>query len=177
MSARSSLPAPRPGRRPGRGPAWGWAALILAGVALLTGTGPAAAHGVEAQAGSGPAAWVRAEYSDGEPMSYAKVRILDPQGQTFQVGNADGRGCFAWLPATAGPYRAVMDDGQGHRAEVSLDWSPGAKAEAPAAGQDGASGLRGQSPWARAAWGLSFLFWLGGAWFWWKGRAVAASRR
>jgi len=172
MSIRSLLlPSSRPGPRPGRGPSWGLMALALAGAALLAWSIPAAAHGVSAQTGRGPAAWVRAEYSDGETMSYAKVRVLDPQGQTFQVGNADERGHFAWLPSAVGTYRVVLDDGQGHRVEASLEWGAEGQAAPPTPTSANQPDLTGQPLWVRAIWGLSFLFWLGGAWFWWKGRA------
>lgn len=175
MSLRSfRLPSLRPGPRPGRGPSRALAALAL--TLGLVWAGPAAAHGVSAQTGRGPAAWVRAEYSDGEAMSYAKVRVLDPQGQTFQVGNADEQGNFAWLPTAPGSYRVVLEDGQGHRAEASLDWRAEAQAATPAPAPGNAPGLAGQPVWVRAVWGLSLLFWLGGAWFWWKGRARSQGR-
>lgn len=171
MSLRSFLlPSSRPGRRPGRGPSRGLATLAWAGLTLLVWVGSAAAHGVSVQTGQGPAAWVRAEYSDGEAMSFAKVRVLDPKGQTFQVGNADERGQFAWLPTGAGTYRVVLEDGQGHRVEANLDWNAESQAAPPAPALANQPGLTGQPLWVRAIWGLSFLFWLGGAWFWWKGR-------
>ena len=173
MRAQSHPPSPRSGLRPGRGPARGLAALVLAGLMLPLAAHPARGHGVAAQTGQGPAAWVRAEYSDGEPMSYAKVRILDPQGATHQVGNADARGAFAWLPEAAGGYRAVLEDGQGHRVEASLDWHPSepALAKVPAPPTPAPAGQAGQPLGARAAWGLSLVFWLGGAWCWWRGRS------
>lgn len=148
----------------------------MAGLALLAWVVPVMAHGVSVQTGRGPAAWARGEYGDGEAMSYAKVRVLDPQGQTFQVGNADEQGHFAWLPSTVGTYRVVMDDGQGHRVEASLDCGAEAQTGPPTPTSANQPGLAGQPLWVRATWGLSFLFWLGGAWFWWKGRARTKSR-
>jgi nickel transport protein len=150
-----------------------WLLVVAMGMGWC---GVAAAHGVSVQTGRGPAAWVRAEYSDGEAMSYAKVRVLDPQGQTFQVGNADEQGNFAWLPKTTGTYRVVMEDGQGHRVEASLDWSAEGQAAPPTPVSTPSPGLAGQPVWARAVWGLSCLFWLGGAWFWWKGRVRLKGR-
>lgn len=157
--AASHRPAPRPQPGGGTGPAH------LAGLLwLLLLPSLALGHGIELSAGRGAAAWARGEYSGGEPMSFAKARVLGPDGQTHQVGNTDAQGRFAWLPDRDGPWRVALDDGQGHRGEADLDWrtasgdSPG-----PTAGRDLPTG---QSFWSRAIWGLSFIFWLSGLAFW-----------
>lgn len=53
-------------------------------------------------AGTGTACWLRAGYAGNEPMAFAKVKVVNPQGQTHQVGNADAQGRFAWLPDQTG---------------------------------------------------------------------------
>ncbi|MFH1057747.1 MAG: hypothetical protein V1797_03575 [Pseudomonadota bacterium] len=157
-------PAPRP--RPGGG----------AGLALMAGLlwllllpAPAQGHGIELSAGRGEAAWARGEYSGGEPMSFVKARVLGPDGQTHQVGNTDAQGRFAWLPDRDGPWRVVLDDGQGHRGEAALEWRADVVA-APTAAAPPAEGLNGQPLWVRAVWGVSLFFWLSGLAFWRLGR-------
>lgn len=39
-------------------------------------------------------------YTDGRPMSLSKVQVLAPDGQIYQVGNADREGYFSFLPAS-----------------------------------------------------------------------------
>lgn len=150
---------------------WGpaLAALLLAGL-LFWAARPALAHGVSLEAGQGRAAWVLAQYSDGEPMSFAKVRVLGPGGQTHQMGNADATGRFCWLPDQPGQWTAVIEDGQGHRGQVSLDWTGG---DAPVASQRGGGEMAAQPLWTRALLGLSAIFCLAGLVFWLLGRRGA----
>jgi nickel transport protein len=110
---------------------------------------------------------VRAQYAGGEPMSYAKVRIINPEGRTHQVGNADARGRFAWLPDKDGRWRAVVEDGMGHRAELALVWQEGGEVKP---GRPAGAAPLGQPLWARVVWGLALIWFLGGAVFWLKGR-------
>lgn len=162
-------PAPRP--RPGGGAGLACIARIAraAGLLWLLLPAPALGHGMELSAGHGPAAWARGEYSGGEPMSFVKARVLDPDGQTHQVGNTDAQGRFAWLPDREGRWRVALDDGQGHRGEVGLDWRPGSgpAAEQPPADQ---AGPASQPLASRIVWGLSLIFWLSGLAFWRLGR-------
>lgn len=160
------VPQPRPGG--GAGPALA-PALAAALLWLLLLPPLALGHGIELRGGQGPAAWVRGEYSGGEPMSFVKARVLRPDGQTHQVGNTDAQGRFAWLPDRDGRWRVVLDDGQGHHGEIGLDWR---EVERPAATQPvgGDGGLAGQPLWVRATWGLSLILWLSGLAFWRFGR-------
>lgn len=150
---------------PGPGPA------PLAGLLLwlLVAALPlqASAHGVDLRAEKNQALVVRAEYDDGEPMSYAKVRIITPEGRTHQVGNADAWGRFAWLPGEDGRWRAVVEDGMGHRAELALFWQKGTEIK-----QSRPAGAipPGRPSWERVIWGLVLIWFLGGAVFWIKGR-------
>lgn len=157
---------------------WARLAFSLGLAALLCWAGlpaPASAHGVALEAKSGPAVIVSGLYSDGEAMSFAKVKITGPSGKTHQMGNADAGGRFAFVPQEPGPWQAVMEDGMGHRAETTWHQKPdqtapdAAAPAAPAAPADPA-GQAGEAPkWVRTVWGLSVLFWLSGLFFWWKG--------
>ncbi|MFH1036298.1 MAG: hypothetical protein V1806_17510, partial [Pseudomonadota bacterium] len=95
MSARDMNNLPGPGLAPGPGARLRlptWAAVAW----LLLAAGPALAHGVVLSQARGQAVLSIAEYQGGEPMAFAKVRVLEPQGQTYQVGHADAQGRFAW---------------------------------------------------------------------------------
>lgn len=41
---------------------------------------------------------LRFTYSDGQAMAFSKVKVLSPNGEIFQVGNADRDGFFAFVP-------------------------------------------------------------------------------
>lgn len=152
------------GLRPGPARAIG-AALVLA--LCLLAPAAARAHGVDITARVGRAAMVRAMYSDGEPMGFAKVRIKGPDGKTHQAGNTDRQGCFAFVPTGLGQWTATVQDGMGHRCEIALQWK-----EAP--GQAGVDapppGPNKQPPWVRIVWGLVAIWGLAGLGFWLSGR-------
>lgn len=144
--------------------------LLLMFCLLLIGHSPALAHGVDLKAAPAEVVVVTGTYSDGEPMSFAKVKVLNPEDKTHQVGNTDAGGRFAFVAERPGKWLAILEDGMGHRGEIA--WQ-----QKPAATEQGASAAPGQTPdqavsaskWERAAWGLSLLFWLSGLVFWRKG--------
>ncbi|MBI4799851.1 MAG: hypothetical protein HY794_14235 [Desulfarculus sp.] len=154
-----AAPGPWPGAAPHRALA-AWAALVW----LFLTASPVTAHGVEMTSGTGQACWVRAEYAGGEPMAFAKMKIINPQGQTHQVGHADGQGRFAWLPDQSGNWGAVAEDGMGHRGEITLEAGPD-PATPPA--PEGL-GLGAVPLWARALWGICLILGVAGALFYWK---------
>ena len=151
------------GFMPGPRPLVGLVAALLLLLCPVVGL----AHGVEISCREGRATVVEATYDDGEPMSYVKVRIQGPDGQTFQVGNTDGHGRFAWVPDREGPWVVTAADGMGHQARTKVQAGPGQGA-APAA-----PAAQTEAPrWAKAAWGLSALFFLFGLYSW-----IASRRR
>ncbi len=155
---------PALGLRPGAGPL----ALVGAGLLSILWTTPALSHGVEMASGRGQSCWLRVGYAGGEPMAFAKVKVINPQGQTHQAGNADALGHFAWLPDQEGQWSAVAEDGMGHRGEISLAW---ARATPVPVASDAPGESPPQATWlARVSGGLSVIFWLSGLAFWWRGR-------
>ncbi len=66
---------------------------------------------------------MRAAYSDGEPMSYAKVAIYAPNDpeRAFQRGRTDRSGRFAFSPDAKGSWRVVINDGMGHQIDRKLE--------------------------------------------------------
>ncbi|MDY6968781.1 MAG: hypothetical protein SVR08_09040 [Spirochaetota bacterium] len=76
----------------------------------------ALAHGVTYEIQRDSAVIVKAGYDDGEPMSYAEVKIFSPDVQKVehQNGRTDNNGNFAFLPNRTGKWRIVVNDGLGH---------------------------------------------------------------
>ncbi len=78
------------------------------------------AHGVAGriiQGGLG----LEAEYSDGSPMAYCRVKVyLEGDRLPFQTGVTDKNGRFLIYPDPPGKYRIVITDGMGHRLEEEL---------------------------------------------------------
>ncbi len=158
---------PRQGR-------WGAALAIMVLLALPQ---PALAHGVVAQSGKGgDTAWAQCNYDDGEPMSFAEVKVTGPSKSVHQVGHADRQGRFAWFPAGSGTYTAVFKDGLGHRGQVELTWSatPGSLSTGTPEDQESSPNADSSSVsrWSRAVWGISAIFWLSGLIFWLQARRL-----
>ena len=77
---------------------------------------------------------LRFTYTDGKPMSFSKVRVLSPDGEIYQVGNADREGYFSFIPrgyvestesdsAPLWTVLAIGDEGHEIKAEVSAEAS------------------------------------------------------
>jgi len=78
------------------------------------------AHGVMSEIGAGGIV-VTAEYDTGEPMSYAKVKIMAPGAKLpFQSGRTDRNGRFCFFPDKQGEWKVIVDDEMGHRLEVRV---------------------------------------------------------
>ena len=124
----------------------------------------AQAHGVRGKVGAGGVV-VTAEYDTGEPMSYAKVKILAPNSKLlFQSGRTDRNGCFCFFPDTPGTWKVIVEDEMGHRLELQFPINKRMK-------------LKQNVPkhkllpiFIRALMGLSFIFGIFGVFFWWKVR-------
>lgn len=83
----------------------------------------AAAHDIEATVRlAAPAVIVKATYAGSQPVAFAKVQVFAPGSQTaeFQTGLTDKRGTFSFVPESAGEWRIVFDDEEGHRREVPV---------------------------------------------------------
>ena len=125
------------------------------------------AHGVEGKVGAGGVV-VAAHYDSGEPMSYAKVKIVAPKGQLFfQSGRTDRNGRFCFVPDLAGNWKVVIDDEMGHRLEVKV---PVDEKLVLQEGWDNRGPQEvGTSTFGKAAMGVSIIFGLCGLFLWWKG--------
>jgi len=74
------------------------------------------AHGVDYEVKEGKAVVLKVGYDDGEPMSYAEVKIFSPENKDIehQNGRTDKNGCFAFLPDQPGEWKVIVNDGMGH---------------------------------------------------------------
>jgi len=125
------------------------------------------AHGVRGSVASGGVI-VKAEYTTGEPMSYAKLVITAPDKKIpFQIGRTDRNGRFCFYPDMPGKWRVVLSDGMGHRLEMALPINH--------VGRIGTSGYiesplqRWISKYLRAIAGVSIIFGIFGCLMGWKG--------
>ena len=120
------------------------------------------AHGVHLNCLPGQAMVLQAYYDGGDPMSFTKIKLTGPDGKTYQVGNTDAKGFFAFVPDKPGQWTLVANDGMGHRAELAVE----AATDGQAAKQAAQSSDQGVPAWARAAWGLSAFMFLFGIFSW-----------
>jgi nickel transport protein len=96
--------------------------LFLTAAFLLPSA--AFAHGVEIydETGRAGARTVRFMYSTGEAMLFAPVKVYSPSAPdaTIQESMTDRDGYFSFVPFEDGPWRLAVEDGMGHRGEVTL---------------------------------------------------------
>ncbi len=129
------------------------------------------AHGLhlKAEEAGGGVIVVRAGYDPGGPVALADVTISPPgDGPPFQRGQTDVNGGFAFLPDAPGQWRITVNDGSGHRAELAVEYQPGAPPAAAAPAAKPVGPLWGLIP------GVAIL--LGAAWLW-RRRAPPDPRR
>lgn len=129
---------------------------------------PLFAHGVKGTVKDGGLV-VTAQYDTGEAMSYAKVKISAPGAKlTFQSGRTDRNGRFCFFPDTPGDWKVIVDDEMGHRLEVIV---PVNEAKELKTNQRHGSRAEGSlSRYEKALMGISIIFGISGAFFWWRGR-------
>jgi nickel transport protein len=94
-------------------------------VAVLVST-PLAAHGVDVFLETGgtvyPVQTVRFQYSTGEAMSFAKVKVFAPANPGVDTVQSitDRNGYFSFIPDEAGEWRVSAEDGMGHKGEITV---------------------------------------------------------
>lgn len=91
-------------------------------VAFLVLPSLACAHGMLHQIVREDAVIVSAQYDDGEPVSYADVKVYSPvEGKiAHQTGRTDRNGRFAIIPDSAGEWKIIVDGGMGHLIETAF---------------------------------------------------------
>lgn len=140
--------------------------LVLLVITTLIGATSASAHGVRYDIESKKTVCVRVAYDDGEPMSYARTQVFGPENTKteHQNGRTDKHGRFAFVPDMAGAWVVDVGDGMGHAIKAEIDIAGGDDPVAESAPARAA----GPGPGSTLA-GLSVIFFLSGAFFWWKG--------
>jgi len=95
--------------------------IVIVFIVVLAAYPPRAmAHGVRGSVASGGVI-VKAEYTTGDPMSYAKVEVTAPDKRIpFQIGRTDRNRRFCFYPDMPGKWKVVVSDGMGHRLEMVL---------------------------------------------------------
>jgi nickel transport protein len=96
-------------------------ALLILGTILATVV-TAWGHGTQGIVETGEGILVSAGYDDGEPMSYAEVKILGPDSEIpFQKGRTDRNGRFMFRPDQKGLWQIIVSDGMGHRLDLERE--------------------------------------------------------
>jgi nickel transport protein len=111
---------------------------------------------------------VKATYSDGKPMSYARADILAPgDGPTFQAGRTDRNGRFCFYPDKPGQWTVVVNDEIGHRLELSVPVSNGL---ASVEKNEGTHVEKAAPVWMSAAAGVGIILGISGILMAWRSR-------
>ncbi len=120
------------------------AALLLP---VLLQPAQALAHGASCRSISEARA-VEGIYHDGMPMAFCDVTIYSTTAgdSVFATGTTDAAGRFAFVPAAAGEWRIVIDDGMGHAASCEFaaaegTRSPGGRGNGPGRLYGGITGV------------------------------------
>ena len=138
--------------------------IALTGLALTAGLiflRSAYAHGTGYREAGFKAVALEFMYSTGELMSYREARVFSPNDEKFAVqsGRTDEKGRFAFVPDTAGEWRVIVRDEEGHQCTAVLvitqDFIDG-RDIAPA--QASSSMPQGVELFVRAVLGVSIIF-------------------
>ena len=89
--------------------------LICVFVCLLIPAQNGFSHGVFGNIVMEKGILVKAEYDNGEPMSYSSTKIFDSEEKLpFQSGRTDRNGRFLFYPDKSGDWKVIVNDGMGH---------------------------------------------------------------
>lgn len=113
----------------------------------------AAAHELDTAVTYSPSGiTVKATYAGTEPVPFARVQVFSPAapGKEFQSGTTDKDGAFSFTPNQPGAWKVVVDDQEGHRREIDIEFPE-------RAGSSNSGESPGMNRWARAALGLALI--------------------
>ena len=96
--------------------------FALVSVLTLCLCGSSYAHGVGYRQSEFKALTLEFFYSTGEKMSYREAKVYSPSDSKFaaQTGRTDEQGRFAFIPDTAGEWRVIVRDEEGHQCEADI---------------------------------------------------------
>ena len=133
---------------------------VIAG--LMLSAGECLAHGTGYRHSELRAIALEFMYSTGEKMSYREAKVFSPNDDKFavQTGRTDEQGRFAFVPDTAGTWRVIVRDEEGHQciAEVNVtgDFLQGREDSTVSQEQQGL--FMGSELFIRAILGVSIIF-------------------
>lgn len=139
---------------------------VIANLLILSQNG--FSHGVLGKIVTQKGILVKAEYDNGEPMSYSSTKIFDSEKKLpFQSGRTDRNGRFLFYPDKAGDWKVIVNDGMGHclTLKTHID-KPQALGTINSEQADKKSNL---SQYEKALIGISIIFSVFGILFWWMG--------
>ena len=144
---------------------------------IVAGWTPAAeCHGVAGSIDPEPGYQVSAVYDDGEPMSYASVKIIAPNSKiAFQSGRTDRNGVMMFQPDQPGLWRAVVSDSMGHRLAVEVEIAAEEQQKAQTAPETKSPVRPGGSRIHGVVTGLALIFGCFGFAYGWFGRRQVRS--
>ncbi|MFP3043263.1 DUF4198 domain-containing protein [Treponema primitia] len=71
---------------------------------------------------------IRFQYSTGESMSFAKIKIFPPSTAKNNVESlvsiSDRNGIFCFIPDEVGEWRVEIEDGMGHKGSIMINAGP-----------------------------------------------------
>ena len=140
---------------------------------FLAASGTAHAHGMFHEITKQEAVVINAEFDDGEPASYAQVKVYSPGGGDIehQNGRTDKNGCFAFLPDHSGEWRIVIDGGMGHRLQTAFVVDEASETRKKQ------NNVRACSTWQGVVTGLSLIFGISGFIMYFRARKLLRQSR
>lgn len=144
--------------------------VISVTILSMLAASPVWGHGTEGYTEAAAGILIKAEYDDGEPMSYAAVEITAPEkGAVFQKGRTDRNGVFMFLPDQSGSWKIIVTDAMGHRLKLGreIDEQNGGESKRNGSRQTAAPPIS-QSQGIMT--GIAIIFGLSGMLYGWKVR-------
>ena len=97
--------------------------ILFTLVVFLLAASESFAHGTGFRTSELKAVSLEFFYSTGEKMSYREAKVFSPKDSKFAVqsGRTDEAGRFAFTPDSAGEWRVIVRDEEGHQCEAAIN--------------------------------------------------------
>jgi hypothetical protein len=96
--------------------------IVTAILALVFSVSPAMAHRLGADCTiRGKDVQVEAFFSDNTSAKGARISVLDSNNNSVAEGRTDDQGAWSFPAPEPGVYRVIVEAGNGHRAEITID--------------------------------------------------------
>lgn len=142
--------------------------ILFVFVSLLASAQNGFSHGVLGKIIMQKGILVKAEYDDGEPMSYSSTEIFDSKEKLpFQSGRTDRNGRFLFYPDKSGDWKIIVNDGMGHCLTLKTHIDESLALSTINSQQPGK--MSNLSQYEKGLMGISVIFGIFGILFWWMG--------